>query len=78
MTRGGHSAQVDIHLLVNGLTLSVAQLGPDFLFLNAPLDHPPAAASLVMKVDQSESRWNVQLPKGISAGKKRVEIAAVT
>jgi hypothetical protein len=28
-----------------------------------------------MKVDESESRWNVRLPDGISAGSKRVAIA---
>jgi hypothetical protein len=63
-----------MHLLVNGLTLSVAQMGPDFLLLDAPVNHPPAAASIVLKVDQTERRWDVHLPDGISAGTKRVEI----
>lgn len=64
-----------MRLLVNGLSLSVAQMGPDFLFVDAPVNYPPVAASLVLQVDQSERRWNVHLPNGISAGKKRVEIA---
>jgi len=50
-------------------------MGPDYLLLDAPVNHPPADASLIMRVDQSEKRWNVRLPGGISAGQKRVEIA---
>jgi hypothetical protein len=64
-----------MHLLVNGLSLSVTQMGPDFVRLESPVNHPPAAASLVLQVDQTERRWNVRLPSGISANKKRVEIA---
>jgi hypothetical protein len=75
-SQGGHSAQVDISLLINGLVFSVAQMGPDFVLLNDPVDHPPTSASVLMRVDQSEQRWNVRLPSGISADKKRVEIAA--
>ena len=62
-------------LIVNGLSLAIAQMGPDFVILKAPVNHPPGAASLVLQVDQSERRWNVHLPNGISAGKKWVEIA---
>jgi len=74
-TQGGHSALVTIRLLVNGLSLAVAQMGPDFIFLDAPVNHPPADASLIMRIDESERRWNVRLPAGISANQKRVEIA---
>jgi hypothetical protein len=74
-TRGGHSAQVNMRLLVNGLSLRVTQMGPDFVLVESPVNHPPAAASMVLQVDQSERRWNVRLPSGISANKKRVEIA---
>lgn len=64
-----------MRLLVNGLSLPVAQMGPDFVLVDAPVNHPPAAASVVLQVDQSERRWNVRLPSGISANNKRVEIA---
>jgi hypothetical protein len=74
-TQGGHSAHVTIRLLVNGLSFTVAQIGPDFIFLNVPVNHPPADASLIMRIDEDEERWNVRLPDGISAGQKRVEIA---
>lgn len=71
-SQGGHSTQVNMRLLVNGLSLSVAQMGPDFVLLNSPVNHPPAAASLVLQVDESERCWNVSHPSGISAGVKRV------
>jgi hypothetical protein len=76
LSQGGHSALVNIRLLVNGGSIRVAQMGPDFLLLDEPFDHPPADACVIMQVDESESRWNVRLPHGISAGSKRVAIAA--
>ena len=65
-----------MRLLVNGLSLPVTQMGPDFVLVDAPVNHPPASASVVLQVDASERRWNVRLPNGISAGKKLVAIAA--
>ena len=74
-SQGGHSALVNMRLLVNGHSLDVAQMGPDFVLLDTPVDLPPSAASLVLRVDQSERCWTVNLPNGISAGAKRVAIA---
>jgi len=65
-----------MRLLVNDLSLPVTQMGPDFVLVDAPVNHPPADASVVLQVDQSERRWNVRLPNGIAAGTKRVAIAA--
>ena len=75
-SQGGHSARVKMLLLVNGGGIPVVQMGPDFLLLDKPFDHPPAEASVVLQVDASERRWNILLPHGISAGSKRVAIAA--
>ena len=75
-SQGGHSAQVKMRLLVNGGSIPVVQMGQDFLLVDAPFDHPSGDASLVLQVDQSERRWNVRLPNGISADSKRVAIAA--
>ena len=65
-----------MRLLVNGSSIAVAQMGPDFLLVDAPINHPPGNARLVLEVDQSERRWDVHLPDGISAESKRVTIAA--
>ena len=51
-------------------------VGADFRLVDAPFDHPPGEASGVLQVDQSERRWNVRLPNGISANSHRVAIAA--
>ena len=75
-SQGGHSAQVKMQLLVNGLTVPVVQLGPDFLLVDAPLDLPAGDASVVMQVDQGERHWKVRLPDGSSAASRRVAIAA--
>jgi hypothetical protein len=67
-----------MRLLVNGLSLPVAQLGPDFLLLDEPVNHEPATATMVMQIDSSERRWNVRLPNGISADSARVQLAAAS
>jgi hypothetical protein len=75
-SRGGHSAEVEMLLLVNGDSIPIAQMGPDFLLLDKPFDHPPSPASLILRVDQNESRWDVHLPQGISSSSQRVAISA--
>jgi len=75
-SQGGHSAQVNMRLLLNGLSLAVAQMGPDFVLVDSPVNHAPAIATLVLEVDKNERRWNVRLPNGISAENRRVQIAA--
>jgi len=73
---GGHSARVFMRLLVNGFSIPVRQMGPDFLLVDSPVNHPPADASLVLQVDQNERSWEVRLPEGISASSNRIVIAA--
>jgi hypothetical protein len=75
VSQGGHSAQVDMSLLVNGYSLAVAQMGSDFILVNNPVDHAPTEATLTMTVDSVERRWNVRLPRGVSAASRRVAIA---
>ena len=63
-----------MRLLVNGSSSAVAQMGPDFLLVDDPINYPPGNASLILQVDQSERRWNVHLPEGIAAVSRRVAI----
>ncbi len=77
-SQGGHFAQVNMQLQVNGIALPISQMEPDFVLADVPADHEAATATIVMQVDESERRWNVHLPDGISADNKRVRIAAVT
>ena len=50
-------------------------MGDDFLLLDKPMNHPPAAARVVLSVDGNERGWEVHLPHGISANTNRVAIA---
>ena len=75
-SQGGHSARVNMRLLVGERSLQVVQLGPDFLMVGEPVDLPPGEACMVMRVDESESQWKVYLPNGISAATNRVAIMA--
>ena len=64
-----------MHLVVDGKTLSVGQLGPDFLILDAAIDHPPTTARLFFAVDGKVREREVLLPEGMSAKSRRVVIA---
>jgi hypothetical protein len=70
-----HSADVRIHLLVNGSALPVAQLGPEFLVLRDPIDHPPCDAEITMAIDGNESGWTVHLVNGIQVGERKTVIS---
>jgi len=51
-------------------------MGPDYIVVNSASDHLPCDASIVLKVDDRERRWDVHLPDGISAGSRRVALSA--
>ncbi len=55
-----------MRLSVNGHVLSIGQLGPDFIILRDPIDHPPAEAEIAMSIDGREKKWRVRLPDGIA------------
>lgn len=59
-------------LLLNGQTIPIAQMGPDFLVLDRPAEHPPCVADVLLSVDGREQRWSVRLPEGIRPESKRV------
>jgi hypothetical protein len=71
----GHSADVRMRLLLNGHSLRIAQMGPNFLLLEDTADHPPATAEVVVSVDGQAERWQVRLPNGLHSGEKHVLIA---
>jgi hypothetical protein len=76
-SHGGHSALVKMRLHVNGCSIVVNQMGPDFLLVDSAMDHPPGSARMVLQVEQGERQWPVHLPDGISVASKRVAIAPV-
>ncbi|MEO6435138.1 MAG: hypothetical protein ABIP55_05185 [Tepidisphaeraceae bacterium] len=66
-----------MRLLVNGDTLPIRQMGDDFLLVDRPVCHPPMTATVVLRVDDSEKRWQVRLPQGNSRDSERVQIESV-
>ena len=70
-----HSARVRMELRVNGSILAISHLGPDYLILAQPVNHPPARAEIFMSVDGSERSWPVGLPAGLSTASRRTPIA---
>ena len=71
--QNGYSADVRMTLRLNGHTIPIAQMGPDFLILDEPVDHPPCVADVVLSVDGNEQRWKVRLPEGIQRDRKRIQ-----
>jgi hypothetical protein len=71
----GHSADVRMELRLNGHILPIGQLGPDFLVLRNPIDHPPTDGEIALSIDGHEDRWPVRLPDGLSGSQTRARIA---
>jgi hypothetical protein len=66
----GFSADVQMHLRVNGHMLRIGQLGPDFLILDDPIDQPSGPAEIAMSINGRKRQWQVHLPDGVSAGER--------
>ena len=64
-----------MRLIVNGSSISITQMGPDFLLVESASDHPPGEATIVLHVDDSKRHWQVRLPEGISKHSNRVVLA---
>ncbi len=67
-----------MQLIVDGTSLSIGQMAPDFLLIDETIDHLPGEATIVLAVEGSEERrWQVRLPEGLAVGRERVAIAKV-
>jgi hypothetical protein len=77
MTTGGtgHSAEVKMHVVCNGYTFRVAQLGPDFLILEEADDFD-GPAEVVLSVDGVKYRRQVQVQCGATSTEKTILFAA--
>jgi hypothetical protein len=73
----GHSAQVEMKLHIGTDVFAIAQLGPGFFILKQPFEHPPTFAEVTLKIDGTESRWQVQLVDGINPNQTRTRTAPV-
>lgn len=71
----GYSADVRLFLIVNGRTIKLGQLGPDFIVLSDPQELPAGEAEITMSVDGRESRWPVLLIHGANPNTPLTRIA---
>lgn len=65
-----------MQLSVDGHVFVIGQLGPNFVILDDPIDHPPAEGEITLRIDGRERRWSVQLPSGIQADRVETLISA--
>lgn len=65
-----------MHLSVNGQTVKIGQMGPDFLILDDAPELPPGPAEVTLSIDGRMQRWTVQLPHGVVAGKLKTPVSA--
>ncbi len=71
-----YSADVRMQLSVNGHVFVIGQLGPDFVILDNPIDHPPAEGEITLSIDGRSRRWSVCLPAGIQRNGDETRISA--
>jgi hypothetical protein len=62
-------------LHLDGRTLAIAQLGPDFLILKDQIEHPPAEAEIAVSIDGHERCWRVRLDEGIQAKRLKTPVS---
>jgi hypothetical protein len=67
----GHSAEVKIHVVRDGSTFEVSQLGPDFLLLDEADDYE-GPAEVVLSVDGVTHSRDVQLQCGSTGTEKTI------
>ena len=75
LSNGAHSALVKMCLIVDGTSIPINQMGPDFLFVDSDRDFPPGEAPIVLQIDDSRRQWQVRLPEGISRKSECVQLA---
>jgi hypothetical protein len=52
-------------LIVGGVSHRVGILGPDYVYLETPGDHPVTEADLILDIDGDRDQSRVFLPKGL-------------
>jgi hypothetical protein len=72
----GHSAEVQMHLLLHGEAFAITHMGPDYVRLRESAEYPPATGQIVLVIDGHESRWQVHLPQGLF-GEGRIPVERV-
>lgn len=73
----GYSSNVELNLELRGRILPLHAIGPDRVTLREEYEAPPGPATVIMRIDGQEDRWNVVLPDGLQRGDKTARIDRV-
>jgi len=73
----GHSADVSMSVVVNGRSIPIAQMGPDFLIIRERVEFPPSEGEITLRVDGHEEHWAVKLPEGIRPSETRTPVERI-
>lgn len=63
-------------VIVNGVAHRLSQMGPNFVILDKPGNHPPCNAELTLEIDGELERWKAYLPKGLPDNERWIPLAA--
>ncbi|REJ94296.1 MAG: hypothetical protein DWQ34_08805 [Planctomycetota bacterium] len=72
--RENYSGRVELRLLVNDDTVSLAKIGPGYVVLSEAADFPAGRGRISMTIDGREQTWNVRLPHGAVPFDSTVEV----
>lgn len=61
-------------MIVGGRTIQLAQVAPEFVILQQPMELAPSLAEIIVRVDGHENRSFVRLVDGIQASSLRVKV----
>lgn len=73
--RRPHSADVQMHLRLNGRLFTVTHMAPGYVIVDDPVDYQPCEGELTLSVDGRLKRWMVLLSNGMSRSAQRVNIS---
>jgi hypothetical protein len=68
----GYSTKVQMFLEIDGVRHDVSHMGPEFIILPQPPNHPPCQAIVGLSDDDRLKQWPVRLPDGLSEASQRV------
>jgi hypothetical protein len=72
----GHSADVKMHVVINGSEFRICQLGPDFLMLEEAYDLQ-GVAQVILSVDGETQSRHVQLQCGSTGNEKTISFLSI-
>ena len=76
-SQGTFSADVKLHLYVNGERVAIGQLGPDFGIFREPMSFTASDGELETVIDGNSSRWKIRFTSPVTSESKRFTFEAV-